>query len=133
MSLTLLLGLIGVFTSVGLATGAATSAFLSRNAPERKRLRALSLGRTDGVETLQLAEKPTARLERLAKMVPKSPKEMSAVRRRLTAAGYRSLGAAIVYALSELGLPIALGGLAVILIGYSTPRAMGMALFAAVV
>jgi tight adherence protein C len=132
MSLTLLLALIGVFASVGLATAAATSALLTRNAPERKRLRALSEGRADSVETLQLTEKPTAKLERFAKMVPKSPKEMSATQRRLTAAGYRGLGAAVIYSLSELGLPVLFGLCAAFFIGYSTPRGLLAVLFAAI-
>jgi tight adherence protein C len=52
-------------------------------------------------------------------VAPKSPKEMSKLRRRLTAGGYRSLTAAIVYAAAEVILPFVVGGTLLLAVGFS--------------
>ena len=46
---------------------------------------------------LQLTDAPSPWVKRFQQVVPKSPKDMSRLRRRLSAAGYRSLTAAVVY------------------------------------
>jgi tight adherence protein C len=109
----LLLPIALLFISIALVTGAVASALLGRAAPEQRRLRQVALA-GGGMETLEvermgLIEKPDPRLERIARVLPKSPKEMGRLRRRLALAGIHSFGAALLYAISEIVLPIAFG------------------------
>jgi tight adherence protein C len=114
MTLDLWLALGGLFVSVALITGLGAGAFLAYRSPERRRLRELATAGGPGFSfgapaQVHLTEQLDPRLERIAKSIPKSPKEMSRLRRRLAAAGIHSFGAAIVYALAELTLPLLLG------------------------
>jgi tight adherence protein C len=75
----------------------------------QRRLRELAApGGTSGliVDQLRLTERVDPRLQRIAKSIPKSPKEMSRLRRRLATAGIYSFGAAVFYSVSELVLPL---------------------------
>lgn len=107
-NLWLLLG--GLFVSIALLSGLGASAALFRWSPERRRVRELATAgfspSVGPVEQIRLTERLDPRLERLARAVPKSPKEMTRLRRRLTAAGIHSFGAAVFYALAELTLPL---------------------------
>ena len=57
------------------------------------------------MEKVRLTEQLYPRLVRMTRLMPKSPKELSRLRRRLGAAGIRSFGAAVFYSLSEITLP----------------------------
>jgi len=95
-----------LFISIALITGAAASLVLARNTPERRRLRQLAPeGGPSLVEKVRLTEQLDPRLVRMTRMMPKSPKELSRLRRRLGAAGIRSFGAAVFYSLAEIMLP----------------------------
>lgn len=102
----------GLFVSVALITGLAASALLSRTTTD-KRLRQLAVagGGTLSVDgaPVKLTEEINPRLERFARKMPKSPKEMTRLRRRLATAGIYSFGPAVVYSVAELGLPILFG------------------------
>ena len=108
------LALGGFFVSIALITGLSASAVLARSSTERRRLRqmattggpSLSVGKA---EQASLTERLDPRLERIARSIPKSPKEMSRLRRRLLAAGIHSFGAAVFYSVAELTLPFVLG------------------------
>jgi tight adherence protein C len=105
------LALGGLFVAIGLLTGLGVSAVLSRRSPEQRRLRQIA---TAGVPSLLssgtakhigLTERLDPRLERIARSIPKSPKEMTRLRRRMAAAGITSFGAAVFYSVAELTLP----------------------------
>jgi tight adherence protein C len=102
--------LVGVFVTVALIAGAAASVVLARSSPERRRLRDLAAAGSvsgAGAVDVRLTEQVKSPLvERLAAAVPKSPKEMGRLRRRLGKAGYRSMTAAVMYATAELVLPV---------------------------
>ena len=102
-----------LFISIAVVTGLGLSAVLARNAPERRRLRQMALaipgGQSLDVERSGLIERPDPRLERIARTLPKSPKEMSLLRRRLASAGITSYKAAVVYSFAEVALPLLLG------------------------
>src|SRR5688572_26797489 len=105
---------VGVFISVALLTGLTASVVLTRNAPERRRLRQVAAagvagGNTAVLQDLRLTEVVDPRLQSIAKTLPKSPKDMSRLRRRLATAGIHSFGAALVYSGAELLLPIVFG------------------------
>src|SRR3954471_3093136 len=120
MSIDLPYVLIAVFASVALGIGALVSFALTWSAPEQREIRRLSQLGTDGVlAQLNLQETPSAWVKRFQQLVPKSPKEMTALRRRLTRAGYRGLTAAVVYGTAEVLMPFVVGGLTLMLFGVS--------------
>jgi tight adherence protein C len=109
MSLELILTLAAVFGSVALLTGTVISAFVNREAPEQRRLR--NFGRSTSstgvvATTVRVIDTPTDLAKRLASFVPRSPKEMSRIQRRLAKAGFHGLMPAVIYSIVELTLPI---------------------------
>jgi tight adherence protein C len=102
------IGLIALFASVAVLTGFATSAMLGRSAPGRRRL--LALG-GDGQNELLisdplLVDSPTDQQKKLAAYIPKSPKDMGRLQRRLAMAGYHGFKAVLVYSIAEIALAI---------------------------
>ncbi len=101
------------FVAVALVAGVVTSVALGRLVPARRRLEELAMAGPSAtvsvISDVRLEERVDPRLERLSKLMPKSPKEMAKVRRRLARAGYYSGGAAIFYSMSELVLPVIFG------------------------
>jgi tight adherence protein C len=109
MPLDLVVTLAAVFVSVALLSASAVSLVLGWTSPERRMIRQLSReGSSWGsaIRTLSLTDAPSALIKRLQQVVPKSPKDMSRLRRRLATAGYRSVSAATVFAASELLLAV---------------------------
>lgn len=109
MSFDLLLVVGGLFISIALVTGLVAAGVLGRATPERRRLNEMAAvgGGTLSFnpEQVRLTEQLNPRLERIAKALPKSPKDMSLLRRRLATAGIHSFGAAVFYAACEVTLP----------------------------
>jgi tight adherence protein C len=106
MALDIILTLTAGFLFVALTAGYLTSAALSATSPERRRLRELgALGPSETLEGgLALIDTIDPKLRRIPG-VPKSPKDMNRLRRRLAMAGYTSPTAAVVYGLSTLVVP----------------------------
>jgi tight adherence protein C len=104
----LLLAVGVIFISVAVAAGYLTLDVLARRAPARQRLRGAGEG-TGLLETsLPLADTALdPRLARATRFLPKSPKEMTRLRKRLARAGYHSPMAPLFYTLAELALPAA--------------------------
>jgi tight adherence protein C len=108
----LLLPIALLFVSIALLTGFAASTLLARSSPERARLREMTqaatgaAARTSGTRQTRLVEQIDPNLERLARALPKSPKEMGRLRRRLAAGGIESYRAAVFYGLAEIVLPL---------------------------
>jgi tight adherence protein C len=105
-----------LFVSIALIVGVGASALLARTSPERRRLKTLAYAgggmETVDIERQALIERPDPRLERMAKVLPKSPRELGRLRRRFALAGITSYGAAVVYSVAELLLPLVFGGAA---------------------
>src|SRR5262245_45757030 len=138
MTLELWLALGGLFISIALITGLGASALLAGTSTERRRLRQMATA-GGGVATLsfgaseavRLTERINPRLERIAQTMPKSPKEMSRLRRRLAVAGIHSFGAAVLYSVAELTLPFLFAGPALLwMVG---PVAWIVAIFAGLI
>jgi tight adherence protein C len=119
MSPEITLVLLAVFASVALAVWAIGSSVLTWGTAEQREIRRLSQGRVDNFVELQLTDVPSPWVKRFQQVVPKSPKEMSALRRRLATAGYRSTGAAVVYASCEMLLPVVFAVAALMIFGFT--------------
>jgi tight adherence protein C len=101
----LTIALLALFASLALIAGTATSALLARQAPGRRRLLAADspLGRTGVIsDAHRLTEVPTDRQKKIASFVPKSPKEMGRLQRRLATAGFHGYTPALIYSVGEL-------------------------------
>jgi tight adherence protein C len=113
--LTLALG--AVFLAAGLLAGLAAYTFLLRNAPERRRLESLVAGgvvsTSSGSADLTLPRAKTG----ATTLVPRSPRNMSHMQRRLATAGYRSPSTAMIFSTAEILLPIFAGGCALLVFG----------------
>jgi tight adherence protein C len=112
MSPQILLALVGVFVAVAISFGGATWWWLARTTPEQVRLR--NVGRPQeyiGIiaPTPALVQGHDAAFVKLSNWLPKSPKEMSRLHKRMTRAGFPNYRATIIYAAAEVGLPILLG------------------------
>jgi tight adherence protein C len=136
--LTLALALI--FVAVAVLGGLAASTILARTSTEQRRLRGMAAATgltTVGVGSLPLADRQDAVIRRVSTIVPKSPKEMGRLERRMVRAGFKNpQRAAVLFAVSEILFPVAFalavvsymgvvrGGLYALLaagVGYSLP------------
>src|SRR5262249_30661809 len=101
-----------------LVAGYGTSALVSALSPERRRLRQMAVGGPPSVVDTQLTLVDTVdpRLKRIPG-VPKSPKELGRLRRRLARAGYTSISAVLIYTAATILTPIAFALAAVSLVG----------------
>jgi tight adherence protein C len=126
MSFELWLSIGGVFVAVALLCASLGALFLQRTAPERKRLLAVGAPDVSGfvVDRAQLSESGDPALQKLSKAMPRSPKDMSRLRRQLASAGIYDFKAAIVYSLAELVIPVVLAGVVFLLIGVSSGWAL---------
>jgi tight adherence protein C len=111
---------VAVFISVALGVAALLAVALRWSTPEQREIRKLSNRSVDGIlNELELTETTAPWVKRFQQVVPKSPKEMTKARRRLSTAGYRSVTAAVVYSGAELILPFVFAGLILIFFGMS--------------
>jgi tight adherence protein C len=118
-----------LIVSVGLAAGYVALEVLARRAPARQRLR--EAGGTSVLETsLPLSEgELDPRLARATRFLPRSPKEMTRLRKRLGRAGYHNVMAPVYYSTAEFGIPALFFLLSVYLLGLTQGPFFG-ALFA---
>jgi tight adherence protein C len=119
MALDLLVTLVAGFLAVALVVGYGTSSILAALSPERRRLRQLAATGGPGAsvdETFSLVDRVDTRFKNLPG-VPKSPKEMGRLRRRLATAGYTGPTAVVMYAVANLVSPILFGFVALAAVG----------------
>jgi tight adherence protein C len=103
--------LVTVFAAVALTVGFVTSRVLSEATPERRRLRQSERAPTTGVllDAPMLTPEETAFVKRMSSIVPRSPKDMSALRRRFARAGYYTLTPIANYTLACIVCPVVFG------------------------
>jgi tight adherence protein C len=123
-----------VFLSVALLSASAVSLVVGWSSSERRLIRRLSRESSwdTAIRTLSLTDAPSVLIKRLQQVVPKSPRDMSRLRRRLTTAGYRSASAATFLAASE-PLCAMVGALAMVSVRGVSHGGWLFVLFAAVV
>ena len=119
MQLDVLVTLVAAFLFVALVAGYGTSTIVTAMAPERRRLRQIAAGGPTGVVDAQvtLVDTVDPRLKRIPG-IPKSPKEMGRLRRRLARAGYTSMTAVLVYCAASVVTPIAVALVPLSLLGF---------------
>ena len=117
----LLLAIVGVFAAVAVGIAAAGMLWLQQTAPESRRIRALTQPASSGLvlDTPSLTDTPDPALAKLTRMVPKSPKDMGKLQRRLTRAGYPQLKAAVYFSIVEMVLPVVLVVITILALGLS--------------
>ncbi len=101
----LLLAVGVLLLSVAVAAGYLTIEVIARRAPGRQRLRGAGEAGSFLETSLPLTDSALdPRLARATRFLPKSPKELTRLRKRMARAGYHRPAAAIVYSFAELGL-----------------------------
>jgi len=113
----LMLSLVALFVSVAGAIGYVMLEVLRRNAPVRQRLHAASDASGLATNLPLAAAALDPRLARANRFLPKSPKDMWRLQRRMLRAGYRGVMAPVLYTICELGLPATLLLLSIYFLG----------------
>ena len=131
MDISLPVTLAAFFLSVALLTGTLVYTGLEQASPVRRRLRGLRRGGgavVDG-KASALDESPMANpvVKRVMTFVPKSPKEMSKVQRRLAMAGLHKPRHVAIYLVGEIALPLIAFGTVFIVLGRSGLMFAGLA------
>jgi tight adherence protein C len=100
-----------VFVGVAAVSGAAAYFLIARTSVERRRLREFATAGAGGVAVgpVTLVDLPDPLARKVQTFIPKSPKEMGRLQRRLTRAGYPSPRAAAIFAAAEIICPVVLG------------------------
>jgi tight adherence protein C len=113
MTSELLLTLVAVFGTVAIFTGSVAWLMLSRASPGRRRLRQGQAVAATGVllDNPSLTAETSDVVKRLSSIVPKSPKDMTKLRRQFVRAGYNSLTPMAVFSVSQLAFPVLMAGL----------------------
>ena len=108
----MMLTLLAVFLTVALVSGALATVALAYAAPGRRRLRMMGGQPTSALlkAAPSLTPSMTVGAQRLARFIPKSPKEMTRLQKRMALAGYHGFTPALIFAASELVIPMVLVG-----------------------
>ena len=125
-----------VFLTVALLAGLGATRILDSLSPERRRLRDLTKPRDPGIglatDAGPLVTEMAPAWQKVSSFVPKSPRDMSRLRRRLASAGWLHPGAAVAVALAQVILPVIAGVTVLMLLG-SDLRGWGLTAAAAIV
>lgn len=105
----LLITLSAVFIGVTVVTMSLARTFLLGRNPLRSRLQPAAGGAKANLalETPVLTDTLSPTAKKISTFIPKSPKDMSILRRRLTSAGYRSINTAVVFYATKVVLALA--------------------------
>jgi tight adherence protein C len=101
----LLLAVGGLFVAVATAIGYVTFDVLQRRAPVRRRLQDFAGGSTLATDLPLATDQLDPRLAGVNRFLPKSPKDMTRLQKRMARAGYRGAMPTLIYAVVELGVP----------------------------
>mgnify|MGYP002784400557 CR=1 FL=1 len=124
MPITILVAIVGVFILTAVVAGISTSWWLAHNSPEQRRIRDLTMTSSAALapvlsDRTLTGDTPDPVLAQLSKMMPRSPKEMGRIQKRLTRAGYPSMAAAVYFTFAQLALPVLLGLTTLLALGMS--------------
>ena len=120
MELSILLPIVVLFVAVAIAAGAGAWAITDPQLLQQ-RLSTVALKPVLTVPTQSLVgERLPPAIKRVRSFVPKSPKEMNRIERRMVSAGYHGPWPATLFAIAEVVLPAAVFGLIVLTFGTGT-------------
>src|SRR5688572_9838705 len=106
LDLTLVVTLVAVFASVALVSGTLTYVSLERSSPTRRRitdlLRPAAARQPAGGDVTQRHDAPSAFLKKVATFIPKSPRNMSKLQRRMAIAGLHKPYHPVLYSMAEV-------------------------------
>lgn len=123
MSIDIILTLVAVFGTVALGVGGIMAYVLAQATPERRRLERAAQVTSTGVlitNNPTLDPEPSPFVKQMTTLVPKSPKEMTRLRRQLVRAGYYSPTPVAVYMLAQLIAPVVLGLIPIVVLGFNS-------------
>jgi len=109
LEISLALTMIAIFASVALVAGSLTYVTIERSSPQTRRLRDLLRPRSArevGSDLTKLNEAPGKVLSKIGTFIPKSPKTMGKLQRRLALAGLYKGSHAVWYNLAEVGCTV---------------------------
>jgi tight adherence protein C len=108
MPIALLITVFAVFGAVALGVGGLMQFVMTQTNFERRRLSQARLAATTGVllENKSLEPETSKFAEKLSGIVPRSPKDMTKLRRKFVRAGYHTMTPIAVYTLGQLVLPV---------------------------
>lgn len=118
----LLLTVSVVFVAVAFGVGAIAYFVLAQWAPERRRLERAGQPSASGVliEKQRLSEEPSDFVKRMSSLVPRSPKDMTRLRKRMVRAGYYTLAPVALFTTAQLVAPVVLGLLPLLFLPVAT-------------
>ena len=128
----LTIALVSVFICVALVSGLVAQQLAARSAVTARRLRGITPTASGAAAggSLPLTETPDPTLSRLSAALPKSSKELGKLRRRLGAAGYFDLSAAIYFSAARAVLPAVLAAPMFLLLVFADAWPLAMCLAA---
>ena len=127
----LIIALVAVFLCVALVSGLVAQQVAARSAPTARRLRGIAPSGAGVVgDSLPLTETPDPTLSRLSRALPKSPKDLGKLRRRLGTAGYYDLSAAVYFSAARAVLPVVLAAPMFLLLAFADAWPLAMCLAA---
>ena len=109
MTLELILAVVAVFAAVGIGVAAVMYFVMTQTAPERRRLERAGMVSSSGVlieEGPSLTPESSELAERVTSIIPRSPKDMTRLRRQFVRAGYNTLTPIAVYTIAQIAFPI---------------------------
>jgi tight adherence protein C len=111
VSAELLLTLLAVFATVAVITGAVASLVLTRTAPGRRRLRADASSAASVLLDAPTSLTPDTSdlVKRVAGLMPRSPKDMTRLRRRFVRAGYQTMTPIALFTFAQMACPLLFG------------------------
>jgi tight adherence protein C len=126
MTPVLMIAIAALFVSIAIAAGYVTLEVLKRQAPARQRLHAVAVAAGTATDLPLSAAELDPRLARATRFLPKSPKDMSRLRRRMARVGYHGPMAPVVYTVFEFGLPLLLLMLCIYFLGQMQGLLIGL-------
>jgi tight adherence protein C len=119
MTPSMIIALVAVFVAVAFIAGSIAWLAVSQQAPERRRLEQLRAAPTGLLEKRSLTADETKIVKRLSALIPKSPKQMGQLKRRMVRAGYHGTTPLAVFSAARLVCPIVFGSLPLIVLPFS--------------
>jgi len=132
MEMTMTVALVAVFATVALISASITYAALDTASSTRRRLKNLLRGPgTAGTRAETLLEGSSLVLQKVRTFIPKSPKEMSTLQRRLALAGFHKPTHPAAYLVLEIAIPVLAFVVTIFFLGWS--KGLVFAVLAAIV